>query len=264
MSGAVKVPRPVNEPVHGYAPGSPERAALKHKLAEMSGTVIDIPLVIGGKEIRTGKTERAVMPHRHGHQIATWHVGGAKEVEQAIAAAKSAWRDWSTWPWTERAAVLLRAADLLAGGWRPVLNAATMLCQSKTAHQAEIDAACELIDFFRFNVHFAERLYEEQPFSSPGMWNRMEYRPLEGFVFAVTPFNFTAIAGNLPSSAALMGNTVVWKPASSTVFSGYYVMKLFEAAGMPPGVVNFVPGDASAISGAALTDPDLAGIHFTG
>src|SRR5882724_619168 len=196
MSGDVRVPVPVNEPVLGYGPGSAERAALKHKPKDMAGTTIEIPLIIGGKEVRTGKTERAVMPHNHGHQLATWHVGGAKEVEQAIAAAKTAWRDWSNWPWVDRAAVLLRAADLLAGGWRPVLNGATMLCQGKTAHQAEIDAACELIDFFRFNVGFAERLYEQQPFSTPGVWNRTEYRPLEGFVFAVTPFNFTAIAGN--------------------------------------------------------------------
>jgi 1-pyrroline-5-carboxylate dehydrogenase len=264
MSRHIPIPPPVNEPVLDYAPGSPERASLKARLAEMAGTQIDIPLIIGGKEIRTGRTKQAVMPHRHGHVLATWHRAGTDETAQAIAAAREAWRDWSTWRWEDRAAVFLRAADLLATTWRDTLNAATMLCQSKTPHQAEIDAACEIIDFWRFNVHFADRLYGEQPVSERGVWNRTEYRPLEGFVFAVTPFNFTSIGANLPTAPAVMGNTVVWKPASTAVFSGYYIYRLLEAAGLPPGVINFLPGDAAAISGAVLGHPNLAGIHFTG
>src|SRR5439155_1462065 len=196
--------------------------------------------------------------------LATVHQGGQPEVERAIAAAAAAWTDWSRTPWEERAAVMLRAAELLAGPWRATVNAATMLGQSKTAHQAEIDAACELTDFLRFNVEFMTRIYDEQPISSPGVWNRMEYRPLEGFVFAVTPFNFTAIAGNLPSSAALMGNTVVWKPASTAAYSAWFLMQLFEAAGLPPGVINLVYGNGPAVGNPALASPDLAGIHFTG
>jgi 1-pyrroline-5-carboxylate dehydrogenase len=264
MSRHIPIPPPVNEPVLDYAPGSPERASLKARLAEMAGTQIDIPLIIGGKEIRTGRTRQAVMPHRHGHVLATWHRAGADEAAQAIAAAREAWRDWSTWRWEDRAAVFLRAADLLATTWRDTLVAATMLGQSKTPHQSEIDAACEIVDFWRFNVHFADRLYAEQPVSERGVWNRTEYRPLEGFVFAVTPFNFTSIGANLPTAPAVLGNTVVWKPASTAVFSGYYIYKLLEAAGLPPGVINFLPGDAGAISGAVLPHPDLAGIHFTG
>jgi 1-pyrroline-5-carboxylate dehydrogenase len=253
-----------NEPVRSYAPGSPEREELRVRLAELQAQQLELPLVIGGEEIRTGETFDAVMPHKKGHVLATVHKGGAPEVQRAIAAAGEAWQDWSRWPWEERAAVFLRAAELLAGSWRATLNAATMLGQSKTAHQAEIDAACELIDFLRFNVEFMTRIYEEQPRSSPGVWNRMEYRPLEGFVFAVSPFNFTAIAGNLTSSAALMGNTVLWKPASTAAYSAHFLMRLFEAAGLPPGVINLLYGSGAEIGDPALASPDLAGIHFTG
>ena len=264
MSGDIQVPIPVNEPVLSFTPGSPEKRELKAKLREMSSREIEIPLIIGGNDVHTGKLNDAIMPHRHGHILGHGHRAGVAEVEAAIKAATDAHRDWSHWAWEDRAAVFLRAADLLATTWRQTLNAATMLCQSKTAYQAEIDAAAELIDFFRFNVHFAERLYEEQPISPEGMWNRLEYRPLEGFIYAVTPFNFTSIAGNLPGAPVLMGNTVVWKSASSTVFSGYYLARLFEAAGLPPGVINFVPGNAPTVSEVALNHPDLAGIHFTG
>jgi 1-pyrroline-5-carboxylate dehydrogenase len=262
--GIFRLPRPTNEPVREYAPGSPERAQLKAKLDELESERIDLPLVIGGEEIRTGDTAEVVMPHRKSHVLADMHQGGAAEVDRAIKAAGEAWHDWSRTPWEERAAVLLRAAELLAGPWRMTLNAATMLGQSKTAHQAEIDAACELIDFWRFNPTFMTRIYEEQPFSSPGQWNRMEYRPLEGFVFAVTPFNFTAIGGNLPTSAALMGNTVVWKPASTAAYSAHFLMQLLQQAGLPPGVINLVYGPGARIGDPALASPDLAGIHFTG
>ena len=253
-----------NEPNREYAPGTPERASLQAKLAELSATKIEIPLVIGGQDVTTGKTKPAVMPHDHAHVLADVHQGGAEHVTQAIAAADKAWQDWSRWPWEERAAVFLRAADLLAGPWRDTLNAATMLGQSKTAHQSEIDAASELIDFLRFNVEFMTRIYDEQPVSSPGIWNRLEYRPLEGFVFAVSPFNFTAIPGNLTSAPALMGNTVVWKPASTAMLSAYYLMRLFQAAGLPDGVINLVYGSGAEIGDAALASPALAGIHFTG
>jgi 1-pyrroline-5-carboxylate dehydrogenase len=253
-----------NEPVRSYAPGSPEREELRVRLAELQSQQLELPLVIGGEEVRTGATFEAVMPHKKSHVLATVQKGGAKEVERAIAAAGEAWQDWSRRPWEERAAVFLRAAELLAGPWRATLNAATMLGQSKTAHQAEIDAACELIDFLRFNVEFMTRIYQEQPNSSPGVWNRMEYRPLEGFVFAVSPFNFTAIAGNLTSSAALMGNTVLWKPASTAAYSAHFLMRLFEAAGLPPGVINLLYGSGAEIGDPALASPDLAGIHFTG
>jgi 1-pyrroline-5-carboxylate dehydrogenase len=264
MSGDIQVPIPINEPVSSFAPGTPERAALKMTLAEMQGQEIEFPLIIGGKEVRTGKTYKAVVPHRHGHLLATWHMAGKDEAEMAIKAAREAWKEWSEWSWEDRASVFLKAADLLATSWRDIVNAATMLCQSKTAHQAEIDAACELIDFFRFNVHFAERLYEEQPLSAPGMWNRVEYRPLEGFIYAITPFNFTSIAGNLPSAPAILGNTVVWKPSRPAVFSGYYLMRMFEEAGVPPGVINFLPGDPRAVTQVVLDSPDFGGIHYTG
>ncbi len=264
MNGRSQIPFPVNEPVRSYAPGTPERRALKARLAELAGERIEIPLIIGGREIRTGQTAQAVMPHCHQHVLGTWHKAGQAEIEQAIEAAAQAHREWAAWSFEDRAAVLLKAAELLAGSWRATLNSATMLCQSKTAHQAEIDSACELIDFFRFNAHYAERLYEDQPLSVGGSWNRLDYRPLEGFVMAVTPFNFTSIAGNLPTAPALMGNTVLWKPASTTVYTGYYIMRLLEAAGLPPGVINFVPGDAGTVSQVALRHPDLAGIHFTG
>jgi 1-pyrroline-5-carboxylate dehydrogenase len=262
--GIFRVPEPHNEPVLGYEPGSPERDELRRRLDELSGQRLDIPLVIGGEDITTGDTFEAVMPHKRGHVLADVHKGGAPEVDRAIAAAADAWEDWSRTPWEERAAVILRAAELLAGPWRQTLNAATMLGQSKTAHQAEIDSACELVDFWRFNVQYMTRIYEEQPISSPGVWNRLEYRPLEGFVFAVTPFNFTAIAGNLPTSAALMGNTVVWKPASTAAVSAHFLMKLYEEAGLPPGVINLVYGSGAAVGDPALASEHLAGIHFTG
>jgi 1-pyrroline-5-carboxylate dehydrogenase len=257
-------PPPYNEPVRGYEPDSPERAALQVRLEQMRHERPEVPLVIGGKDVTTGETKPAVMPHDKEHVLADVHQGSAEHVQQAIDAAAEAWKDWSRWPWEERAAVFLRAAELLAGPWRETLNAATMLGQSKTAHQAEIDAACESIDFFRFNVEFMTRIYSEQPNSSPGIWNRLEYRPLEGFVFAVSPFNFTAIAANLTSSAALMGNVVVWKPAGTAMLSAYYLMRLFQEAGLPDGVINLVYGPGAEIGGAALSSPHLAGIHFTG
>jgi 1-pyrroline-5-carboxylate dehydrogenase len=262
--GIFRAPEPRNEPVRSYAPGTAEREELRARLAELESQRLDIPLVIGGEEVRTGATFEAVAPHDRSHVLATVHKGGAKEVERAIAAARDAWQGWSRTPWEERAAVLLRAAELLAGPWRQTLNAATMLGQSKTAHQAEIDSACELIDFWRFNVEYMTRIYAEQPVSSPGVWNRMEYRPLEGFVFAVTPFNFTAIAGNLPTSVALMGNTVVWKPASTAAYAAHFLMKLYEEAGLPPGVINLVYGSGAEVGDPALASPELAGIHFTG
>src|SRR5436305_4866686 len=262
--GIFRVPEPHNEPVRSYAPGTTEREELRVRLTELESRQLELPLVIGGEEVRTGDTFESVEPHNRSHVLATVHKGGAKEVERAIAASAEAWADWSRTPWEERAAVFLRAAELLAGPWRQTLNAATMLGQSKTAHQAEIDAACELVDFWRFNVKYMTRIYWEQPVSSPGIWNRLEYRPLEGFVFAVTPFNFTAIGGNLPTSVALMGNTVVWKPASTASYSAYFLMKLYEEAGLPPGVINLVYGDGAEIGDPALGSPDLAGIHFTG
>jgi 1-pyrroline-5-carboxylate dehydrogenase len=262
--GIFRVPEPYNEPVRGYEPGSPERDELRRRLDELSSQRLEIPLVIGGEDVRTADTFDAVMPHKRSHVLANVNKGGAAEVDRAIVAAANAWEDWSRAPWEDRAAVFLRAAELLAGPWRQTLNAATMLGQSKTAHQAEIDAACELIDFWRFNVQYMTRIYEEQPISSPGVWNRLEYRPLEGFVFAVTPFNFTSIAGNLPTSAALMGNTVIWKPASTAALSAHFLMKLFEEAGLPPGVINLVYGSGAAVGDPALASEHLAGIHFTG
>jgi 1-pyrroline-5-carboxylate dehydrogenase len=265
MSLAISTaPKPQNEPVKSYAPGSPERASLQAKLGEMAADRIDMPLVIDGKDVRTGKTAQAVMPHRHAHVLGEFHLGGAKDVQSAIDAALRAQKGWAALPWEARAAVFLKAADLLAGPYRDVLNAATMLGQSKTCHQAEIDSACELIDFFRFNVTFYEQLLREQPQSAPGMWNRMEHRPLEGFVFAVSPFNFTSIAGNLPTAPALCGNTVVWKPASTAAYSAHFLMQLFREAGLPDGVINLVTGSGGDIGDPALASPHLAGIHFTG
>jgi 1-pyrroline-5-carboxylate dehydrogenase len=262
--GIFRPPAAHNEPVRAYAPGSPERAELKVRLAQMETERLDVPCVIGGEEIRTGDTAQAVMPHRKDHVLADVHRAGTHEVERAIKASADAWHDWSRTPWEERAAVFLRAAELLAGPWRTTMVAATMLNQSKTVHQAEIDAATELIDFFRFNVEFMTRVYSEQPVSTGGVWNRLEYRPLEGFVFAISPFNFTAIGGNLTSSPALMGNTVVWKPASTAALSAYYTMRLFQEAGLPDGVVNLVYGRGSAVGDPVLASPELAGIHFTG
>jgi 1-pyrroline-5-carboxylate dehydrogenase len=264
FNGVRRVPTPVNEPVKSYAPGSPEKADLKARLKTMAGERVEIPLIIGGTAVSTGERAQAVMPHDHAHVLADWHKAGRPHVEQAVEAARKARGEWSSWPWEDRAAVFLKAAELLATSWRSTLNAATMLGQSKTAFQAEIDAACELIDFWRFNPHYAQKLYEEQPLSDRTMWNQLDYRPLEGFVYAITPFNFTSIGGNLPTAPALMGNTVVWKPASTAVLSGFYIMKILEAAGLPPGVINFVPGDSAAISDVLLRHPELAGIHFTG
>jgi 1-pyrroline-5-carboxylate dehydrogenase len=262
--GIFRPPAPFNEPVRTYVSGSPEREELERRLEEMQAERVEIPCVIGGKDVRTGTTFEAVMPHRKEHVLADVHQGGADEVEQAISAAAKAWPEWSRTPWEERVAVFLRASELLAGPWRATLNASTMLNQSKTVHQAEIDAACELIDFWRFNADYLARIYSEQPQSSPGVWNRMEYRPLEGFVFAVSPFNFTAIGGNLTTSPALMGNTIVWKPASTAAYSAYFLMRLLQEAGLPDGVINLVYGPGAAIGDAVLASPDLAGIHFTG
>jgi 1-pyrroline-5-carboxylate dehydrogenase len=262
--GIFRVPEPHNEPVRSYAPGSPEREELRLRLQQLESQRLEIPLVIGGERVHTGDTFETVQPHKRSHVLAEVHKGGPNEVERAIAAAAEAWEGWSRTPWEERAAILLRASELLAGPWRQTLNAATMLGQSKTAHQAEIDAACELIDFWRFNVSYMTRIYEEQPISSPGVWNRLEYRPLEGFVFAVTPFNFTAIAGNLPTSAALMGNTVIWKPASTAAYSAWFLMQLLEEAGLPPGVINLVYGSGADVGDPAIGSTHLAGIHFTG
>lgn len=262
--GIFKVPHPINEPVKGYAPGSPERASLAAKVKEMAGQKIEIPLIIGGKEVRTGKLAKAVMPHDHGHVLADVHLGGEAEVKLAIEAAAKAKAEWAAMPWEARVSIFLKMADLLAGPYRDVLNAATMLGQSKTSHQAEIDSACELVDFYRFNSFYYEQILREQPESMPGMWNRLEHRPLEGFVFAVTPFNFTSIAGNLPTAPALVGNTVVWKPASTALYSAHFLMKLWKEAGLPDGVINMVPGSGASIGNPVLASPQLAGIHFTG
>ena len=264
FNGARAVPTPINEVVRSYAPGSAQRDSLKARLAAMTADRVEIPIVIGGKRIQTGDLRQAVMPHDHAHVLADYHQATTEHVHQAISAANAAHREWANWPWEDRAAVFLRAAELLATSWRDTLNAATMLNQSKTAFQAEIDAACELIDFWRFNAAFAQELYAEQPLSDHTMWNQLDYRPLEGFVYAVTPFNFTSIAGNLPTAPALMGNTVIWKPAATAMLSGWYLMQLLEEAGLPPGVINFIPGDPVAISDVALRHRDLAGVHFTG
>jgi 1-pyrroline-5-carboxylate dehydrogenase len=262
--GAMRPAAPTNERVRDYALKSAERASLQSALAVMKRDRTDIPLVIGGKAVRTGLLAQATMPHDHQHVLAVSHQAGEREIEAAIAAATRARREWSRTHWSERAAIFLKAADLLAGPWRDTLNAATMLGQSKTAYQAEIDAAAELIDFFRFNVEYMQRIYGEQPISSPGIWNRTDYRPLEGFVFAITPFNFTAIAGNLPTAPALMGNTVVWKPAATAILSAHFVMELLQAAGLPPGVINLVSGDGAGIGTRVISHADLAGVHFTG
>ncbi len=264
MSGAPNIPQPHNEPVLSYAPGSPERATLKGALGVVGAERPDIPAVVGGREIRSGATQNVVSPHCHARVLATLHQADQATIDAAVASAVEAQRDWAHWRFEDRAAVFLKAADLLAGMHRQRLNAATMLGQSKTAFQAEIDSACELIDFLRFNVHFAERIYQEQPQSSAGAWNRMDHRPLEGFVYAITPFNFTAIGGNLPTAPALMGNTVVWKPAHTAALSNWHFYRLLEEAGLPPGVINFLPGDPIAVSRALLSSPHFAGIHFTG
>lgn len=265
MSNSIAaVPTPVNEPIKKYAPGSPERAPLTAALAECRSNEVEIPLVIGGRRVHSGKTFEVREPHDHQKLLGTCHAGSAEHVNEAIQAAAAVAGDWAALPFEERAAIFLRAADLLAGPWRARLNATTMLGQSKTSYQAEIDAACELIDFLRFNVSYARQILEIQPLSSPGCWNRCEYRELEGFVFAVTPFNFTSIAGNLPTAPALMGNVCLWKPASTGVYSNWALMQLFEEAGLPPGVINFLPGKGAAIGDPAIAHPSLAGVHFTG
>ena len=264
LNAMLQVPPPVNEPVLSHAPGTPERAGLRTALASLTRDPVDIPLVINGVEVRTGSTVEIRAPHRHDLLLGRWHQGTAEHVGSAVEAAQGAHGDWSRAPWQTRAAVFLRAAELLATRYRPVLNAATMLGQSKTAHQAEIDAACELIDFWRFNTYFMTRILAEQPVSGPGVWNQLDHRPLEGFVFASTPFNFTSIAGNLPTAPALMGNTVVWKPAVNATYSAWFLMRLLTEAGLPPGVINMVLGDPATLSDAALASPALAGVHFTG
>ena len=264
MSSTFKFPIPRNEPILAYDPGSPGRATLKAALKSVAATREDIPIVIGGREIRTGRTEPVTAPHCHARVLADVHQATPELVGQAVDAALEAQREWAHWRFEDRAAVFLKAADLLAGRYRASVNAATMLGQSKTAHQAEIDSACELIDFLRFNVHFAERLYREQPESAPGTWNRMDHRPLEGFVYAITPFNFTAIGGNLPTAPAVLGNVVVWKPAATAMLSNWHFFRILQEAGLPPGVINFVPGNSTQISDILLAHPMLAGIHFTG
>jgi len=259
------LPLPPNEAVRSYVPGSAEKIQLKAKLRELRGKQIEIPLLIGGKEIKTGKKGKCVLPHDHQVVVGEYHQAGEKEVNMAIIAALEAQKKWAAMQWYDRAAIFMKAADLLAGPWRDTLNAATMLGQSKNAFQAEIDAAAELTDFFRFNCYYAMQIFEQQPPYSPlGSWNRLEYRPLEGFIFAVTPFNFTSIAGNLPSSPAIMGNVALWKPASSAVYSAYFLMQLFQEAGVPEGVINFIPGSGSQVGNPVLNSAHLAGIHFTG
>jgi 1-pyrroline-5-carboxylate dehydrogenase len=264
MSGLANIPHPHNESVLGYAPGSPERAALKGALTAVGSERPDIAAVVGGREIRSGVTHDVVSPHCHARVLAILHQADGATIDAAVRSAVEAQRDWGHWRFEDRAAVFLKAADMLATTARQRLNAATMLGQSKTAFQAEIDSACELIDFLRFNVHYAERIYREQPDSAPGAWNRMDHRPLEGFVYAITPFNFTAIGGNLPTAPALMGNAVVWKPGHTAALSNWHFYRLLVEAGLPPGVINFLPGDAIEVSRRLLASPDFAGIHFTG
>jgi 1-pyrroline-5-carboxylate dehydrogenase len=260
----MKVPHPHNETVLSYAPGSPEKKALKAELQRQAANSVEIPLVIGGRELRTGRIVEVRSPHKHDLVLARAHQGGAEEAQAAVEAARKAAPGWSRTPLHERLAIFLRAADLLSTKYRAVVNAATMLGQSKTAHQAEIDSACELIDFLRWNAWFAERIHDEQPVSAPGMWNQLDARPLEGFVYAITPFNFTAIGGNLPTAPAMMGNVVIWKPAATALLSAHHIMSLLREAGLPDGVINFLPGASGPLSQVLLDSPDLAGIHFTG
>ncbi|HEX4846355.1 MAG TPA: L-glutamate gamma-semialdehyde dehydrogenase [Geothrix sp.] len=265
MSNAIfSLPESHSEPILSYAPGSKERALLKAELARQSALVLDIPLIIGGKEVRTGRTQKAVCPHDHQHVLATFHEAGEAEVRMAIDAAMAAKKAWEATPWEDRAAIFHKMGSLISSKYRYILNAATMLGQSKSAYQAEIDSTCETADFFRFNAKFMEQIYQQQPISDPHVWNRVHYRALEGFVFAVTPFNFTAIGANLATAPAIMGNTVVWKPASTSVVSNYYLMQLFKEAGLPDGVINFIPGRGSMIGKIALEDRNFAGLHFTG
>jgi len=264
VNGIVRIPEPANEPVLAYAPGTPERASLKKRLEEMLTEEYDIPAVIGGKEVRSGNTLDVICPHDHGHKLGVCHQVSEDDVAKAVVAARNAWQEWSVMPWEARAAVFLKAAELLSGPWRDTINAATMLNQSKTAFQAEIDAAAELCDFWRFNAYFMQGIYEGQPDSSAGIWDYMEYRPLEGFVFAVTPFNFTSIGGNLPSAPVIMGGVSLWKPSSTSLLSNYLVYKVFEEAGLPPGVINFVPGKGRSVGDPVFASEDFAGLHFTG
>ncbi|NLL47326.1 MAG: L-glutamate gamma-semialdehyde dehydrogenase [Firmicutes bacterium] len=263
-NGIFSMPVPQNEPVQNYGPGSPEKAKLKAALTELSGKQLDIPVVINGEEIRTGKLGKCVMPHNHGHLLGQFHQAGTKEVEDAIEGALKVRKEWASLPWEERAGIFMKAAEILAHEKRYIMNAATMLGMSKTAVQAEIDSACELIDFWRFNIHYMEQIYRQQPASSPLSWNRVEHRGLEGFVFAITPFNFAAIAGNLPTAPAMMGNVVIWKPASSAVYPAYHILKILEEAGLPPGVIQFVPGSGGTVGDPVLKHPAFAGLHFTG
>lgn len=266
VNGIFQPPTPHNEPVKGYVRGSPERAELEAELARQMSEVLEIPCIINGEEVWTNNVVEQVMPHNHGHVLARVHLAGEKEVKDAIQASLDAHKAWSTMPWEARGAIFLKASTMLAGSRRQEINASTMLNQSKTCHQAEIDSACELIDFWRFNVDYARQIYEDlqPPISPEGVWNQSEIRPLEGFVFSVTPFNFTSIAGNLPSCAAIMGNTGVWKPSRNSYVSNYRIMKLMMDAGLPAGVINFIPGRASVVGDICMSHPDLAGIHFTG
>ena len=265
MSNAYfSIPVPYNEPIKSYVPGSPEREELTQKINELKSQEIEIPLIIGGKEIKTGNTAELRVPHDHSVKLGVYHKAGAKEVEMAVEAALEARKTWADMPWEHRVSIFLKAADLLAGPYRATLNGATMLGQSKTVYQAEIDAACELIDFWRFNSYYMGELMKDQPYSPPGMWNRTEYRPLEGYTFAVTPFNFTSIAGNLPTAPAIVGGVALWKPASSAVYSAYHIMKILQEAGLPAGVVNFLPGSGGDVGNPAIMNPNLSGIHFTG
>ena len=264
FNGIFHIPEPLNEPVLGYAPGSGERAELKAKLEEMLSNPVEIPCIIGGREVRSGDLVTMTAPHNHEQVLGTYHRAGPGEAEMAIDAANEAKGAWSEMDWSSRATVLLKAAELLSGKYRQTLNAATMLCMSKTCHQAEIDSACELIDFWRFNPYFMTEVYDDQPVSARGVLNYMEHRPLEGFVLALTPFNFTSIAGNLPTAPALMGNAVVWKPASAAVLPAYYIMQILKEAGMPDGVINMVPGPGPVVAPPVLNHLDLGGVHFTG
>ncbi len=264
LNAIINVPAPKNEPIKSYAPGTPERAELQKEIARQRATHIEIPLIIGGEEVKSGDLADCRMPHQHGHVLAKYHKAKKEHVQRAIDAAVKAQPAWAAMDWEQRAAIFLKAADLLAGPYRQIVNAATMNGQSKNPFQAEIDSACELIDFYRFNVHYARQIYTQQPESSAGMWNYMEHRPLEGFILAVTPFNFTSIAGNLPTAPAIMGNVALWKPASSAVYSAYYLMKMLIEAGVPPGVINFVPGSGGEVGDPAVDSEHFAGIHFTG
>ena len=264
MSAIGNIPVPVNETVLSYAPGSAERSALRSAIKDLGGAVTEIPVVVNGAEHRTDKTIAVTSPQRHAHRLATASQAPPALLQDAIDGATAAQSEWEHWPFADRAAVFLKAADLLSGPWRARMNAATILGQGKTPHQAEIDAACELADFLRFNVHYAERLLHEQPISVPGVWNRLDYRPLEGFVYAITPFNFTAIGGNLPTAPAILGNVALWKPSATALLSNWFFFQILREAGLPPGVIQFVPGESASVTDVLVSDPRLAGIHFTG